>query len=131
VRVRAADPPGHVRTPHYTRGRCGTVESNAGAFGNPEELAYGRSGEPPVALYRVRFEQAALWPDYEGAARDTLVADIYEHWLEPAADATQRSGGGRQRTPKRGRGGRQAPSSGTGRAGRSEPRSRTGRTYAR
>jgi nitrile hydratase len=90
VCVRAADPPGHVRTPHYTRGRCGTVDSYAGDFANPEELAYGRSGEPAVPLYRVRFEQREVWADYRGEPRDTLVVDIYEHWLEPAPVAPRR-----------------------------------------
>jgi Nitrile hydratase beta subunit, C-terminal len=87
VRVRASSPPGHVRTPWYTRGCCGVIEAQAGAFANPEELAYGRSGLPPVPLYRVRFAQSALWPDYAGAACDTLVVDVYEHWLEPVAPA--------------------------------------------
>jgi nitrile hydratase len=84
VRVRAADPPGHVRTPHYTRGHFGVIESRAGSFANPEELAYGRGGEPLVPLYRVRFQQKQLWPDYAGAPHDTVVVDIYEHWLESA-----------------------------------------------
>jgi nitrile hydratase len=83
VRVRGADPPGHVRTPHYTRGHCGIIDSHAGDFANPEERAYGRSGEPAIPLYRVRFEQSALWPGYRGAPHDSLVVDIYEHWLEP------------------------------------------------
>jgi nitrile hydratase len=85
VRVRSIHPPGHVRTPHYLRGRAGLVEAVAGHYANPEELAYGRDGLPPRALYRVRFVQAELWPDYTGAAGDTLVADLYEHWLEPAS----------------------------------------------
>jgi nitrile hydratase subunit beta len=82
VRVRASWPPGHVRTPHYLRGRRGVVESVAGHFANPEELAYGRAGLPKRALYRVRFRQAELWPDYAGAGTDSAVADIYEHWLD-------------------------------------------------
>ena len=82
VRVRVAWPPGHVRTPHYLRGRRGVVESIAGRFANPEELAYGRDGLPERALYRVRFRQQELWPDYAGPAADTAVVDIYEHWLE-------------------------------------------------
>jgi nitrile hydratase len=82
VRVRVAFPPGHVRTPHYLRGRRGVVESIAGRFANPEELAYGRDGLPARALYRVRFRQTELWPDYAGAAADSAVVDIYEHWLE-------------------------------------------------
>ena len=86
VRVRAAFPPGHVRTPYYLRRKRGQILSIAGRFANPEELAYGRDGQPARALYRVRFEQAALWPDYQGQARDTVVADIFEHWLEPAEE---------------------------------------------
>jgi nitrile hydratase len=82
VRVRVAFPPGHVRTPRYLRGRRGMVESIAGRFANPEELAYGRDGLPARALYRVRFRQTELWPDYAGAAADSAVVDIYEHWLE-------------------------------------------------
>jgi len=91
VRVRAAEPPGHVRTPHYTRGHLGVIESRAGSFANPEELAYGRSGEPSVPLYRVRFEQKQLWPDYAGAPHDNIVVDIYEHWLEPAEAKSRRT----------------------------------------
>ena len=86
VQVRSAWPPGHVRTPHYLRGRSGVVDGVAGRFANPEELAYGRDGEPARALYRVRFEQAALWPDYDGEPQDTVIADILEHWLEPAQE---------------------------------------------
>ena len=85
VRVRKAEAPGHIRTPHYIRGHTGIVERFAGAFKNPEELAYGRSGEPKRGLYRVRFLQREVWPDYAGAAHDTLDIDLYEHWLEPAA----------------------------------------------
>ena len=82
VRVRAIYPPGHVRTPHYLRGRHGTIESVAGHYANPEELAYGRDGLPARALYRVRFRQSELWHDYVGLAADTAVVDLYEHWLE-------------------------------------------------
>lgn len=82
VRVRRAFPPGHVRTPYYLRGRQGVVEGLAGRFANPEELAYGRDGLPKRALYRVRFRQAELWPDYAGPAADSAIVDIYEHWLE-------------------------------------------------
>jgi nitrile hydratase len=84
VRVRAAYPPGHVRTPYYIRGKVGIVERLLGSFRNPEELAYGRSGEPARPLYRVRFPQAEVWPDYSGVSADTVDVEIYEHWLEPA-----------------------------------------------
>ena len=81
VRVRRAYPPGHVRTPHYVRGREGVVDEVAGDFRDPEELAYGRDGLPKKTLYRVRFRQIDLWPDYQGSADDSLVVDLYEHWL--------------------------------------------------
>lgn len=82
VRVKRGDPPGHIRTPFYIRGKAGTVERICGAFRNPEELAFGRSGEPAQVLYRVRFTQPDVWPDYSGPAGDTLDIEIFEHWLE-------------------------------------------------
>ena len=82
VRVRAAFPPGHIRTPYYTRGCVGTIESFAGLDPNPEHLAYGRHDQPAVPLYRVRFRQPALWAAYPGNPEDAVVVDIFEHWLE-------------------------------------------------
>ncbi len=84
VSVRAAFPPGHVRTPFFVRGKAGTVIDVAGAFANPEELAYGRDGRPEMPLYHVLFRQTDLWPNYGGPNKDTTVVAIYEHWLEPA-----------------------------------------------
>ncbi len=84
VRVRMAEPPGHLRTPYYARGKAGAIERVCGSFPNPEELAYGRDGLPARPLYRVRFRQMALWPDYAGSAEDTVDIEIFEHWLEPA-----------------------------------------------
>jgi nitrile hydratase len=84
VRVRVAYPPGHVRTPFYIRGKTGVIERVLGPFRNPEELAYGRSGEPAQPLYRVRFVQREVWPDYTGPTADTVDIEIYQHWLEPA-----------------------------------------------
>jgi nitrile hydratase len=83
VRVRRAYPIGHVRTPYYIRGIAGTIERVCGAFANPEELAYARSGEPARALYRVRFRQRDVWPGYAGRDDDVIEIEIYEHWLEP------------------------------------------------
>jgi nitrile hydratase len=84
VRVRLAHPPGHVRTPYYIRGRLGVIERICGVYANPEELAYGRSGEPAQPLYRVRFLQRDVWPDYIGGPADTLDIEIYQHWLDAA-----------------------------------------------
>jgi nitrile hydratase subunit beta len=86
VRVRSAFPPGHVRTPYYTRGHVGTIESVAGEDPNPEQLAYGRLDQLPVTLYRVRFSHPELWPTSVGNAQDATVVDIFEHWLEASDD---------------------------------------------
>lgn len=87
VRVRRADPPGHLRAPWYIRGEAGEIERLCGAFPNPEELAYNRPGLPRQPLYRVRFRQARLWPDYAGPPGDTIEIEIYQHWLEPEETA--------------------------------------------
>jgi len=84
VAVRRAYPPGHIRTPYYIRGHRGVVERVCGSFANPEELAFGRKGLPELPLYRVRFAQRQVWPDYAGPDGDTVDIEIYEHWLEPA-----------------------------------------------
>lgn len=83
VAVRFAHPPGHLRTPGYVLGRSGVIERFCGAYPNPEELAYGRSGLPAQPLYRVRFRQADLWGDYQGSPSDTVDVEIYQHWLQP------------------------------------------------
>ncbi len=84
VRVREAYPPGHVRTPFYVRGASGEVERICGAFANPERGAYGVREGTAVTLYRVRFRQRDLWPDYDGRPDDSVEVEIFEHWLEPA-----------------------------------------------
>ena len=53
-----------------------------GAFPNPEELAQQRDGLPAQPLYRVRFLQKHVWPDYRGPAGDVLELEIFQHWLE-------------------------------------------------
>ncbi|MFC0408837.1 SH3-like domain-containing protein [Roseomonas elaeocarpi] len=84
VRVRdrwpEAEGPAHVRTPHYLRGRQGRVESFLGRFADPGELAFGRPA-PRRALYHVSFAQPPLFEG--GAAGDSVVVEIFEHWLEP------------------------------------------------
>lgn len=75
--------PCHIRTPHYLRGRQGTVEAVLGAFPNPEDLAFARPA-PVRVLYHVLFDQPPIWQ--EGEAGDTVLVEIFEHWLEPATD---------------------------------------------
>ncbi|MEO8629495.1 MAG: SH3-like domain-containing protein, partial [Betaproteobacteria bacterium] len=61
-------------------------ERLCGAYPNPEELAYARSGQPAQPLYRVRFLQREVWPDYSGDSGDTVDLEIYQHWLSADAD---------------------------------------------
>jgi nitrile hydratase subunit beta len=84
VKVRRADVPGHIRTPWYVRGHTGIIERLCGAYPNPEELAYARPGLPAQPLYRVRFVQAQVWPDYVGSPADSIDIEIFQHWLESA-----------------------------------------------
>jgi hypothetical protein len=84
VRIKRSYPPGHRRTPNYIKGKTGVIERICGAFPNPEEIAYGFDGEPKKVLYRVRFMQNTVWPDYRGPAHDLLEMEVFEHWLEPA-----------------------------------------------
>jgi nitrile hydratase len=84
VRVRNTAPLGHIRTPFYIRGFTGTIERFCGSFPNPEELAQMRDGLPAQPLYRVRFLQREVWPDYRGSPADVVEIEIFQHWLEPA-----------------------------------------------
>ena len=84
MKVLKAFPPGHIRTPYYVRGHVGEIERICGAFPNPEELAQMRNGLPAQPLYRVRFRQKDVWPDYSGNPADVLEVEIFQHWLEKA-----------------------------------------------
>ncbi len=83
VRVKTWAPPGHIRTPGYLRGKTGEIERRLPAFPNPELLAY-RLPAPEVPLLRVRFTMAEIWGPETPHPDDTLDAEIYAHWLEPA-----------------------------------------------
>lgn len=84
VRVRMGSPPGHFRTPSYIQGKAGSIVAVHGEFRNPESLAYGGDGLPKKPLYLVCFAQTQVWDQYQDSPQDTLLMDIYEHWLEPA-----------------------------------------------
>ena len=84
VLVQTREASGHIRTPAYLMGKTGVVEKQKGHFRKPEDLAYGKGDGELAALYCVRFEQTRIWPNYEGSAQDSLIADIFEYWLEPA-----------------------------------------------
>ena len=84
VRVKTENRDGNPRTPEYIRGKTGVVERICGRFHNPEELAFGKYDGPEKVLYRVRFDQKHVWPDYRGNPADKVEIEIFEHWLEPA-----------------------------------------------
>jgi len=73
--------PCHIRTPHYLRGRTGTIERHLGRYANPEDLAFARPAAV-LNLYHVRFDQPAIWGT--GQPGDEIVVEIFETWLEAA-----------------------------------------------
>ena len=83
VRVRDDWPeqrgPAHIRTPHYLRGRQGTVVRHLGDFPNPEDLAFKRPAAR-LPLYHVAFPSDAIWP---GAGPTDLLVEVFEPWLQP------------------------------------------------
>lgn len=83
VRIQKREAEGHIRTPVYMMGKTGVVERQKGFYRKPEDLAYGKGDGEPAALYSIRLKQSDLWPNYEGQAQDTVLADIFEYWLEP------------------------------------------------
>ena len=75
----------HHRTPDYIKGKVGRVQALCGIFPDPESRAYGGSGRPERALYRVEFDMRHLWGEqYRGLASDSLLVDIFEQWLAPS-----------------------------------------------
>jgi nitrile hydratase len=88
VRVKSWTPKGlHVRTPWYLRGKTGVVERRLGAYANPEQLAYGLEGDR-TPLLRVRFTMREVWGEAAERPDDTIDAEIFAHWLEPAGETT-------------------------------------------
>ncbi|MBC6443647.1 MAG: nitrile hydratase subunit beta [Rhodobacteraceae bacterium] len=83
VRVKRMFPPGHIRTPGYLRGKTGVIERVVGPCENPEQRAYMVPPDMKQNL-RVRFTMAEIWGPGAENPNDTLDAEIYDHWLEPA-----------------------------------------------
>jgi nitrile hydratase subunit beta len=82
VRARNMHPFGHTRLPRYLRGRQGEVVRLHGAHVFPDSHAHGL-GEDPQWLYSVRFAAREVWGEERNAA-DTVHADLWEPYLEPA-----------------------------------------------
>lgn len=88
VIVKSGPPETHCRTPTYLRGARGRIVEQVGRYPNPSLLAFHKPGLPKIWLYRVCFDQTGLWNQYKGSQRDTVVADLYEHWLIPAEETS-------------------------------------------
>ena len=83
VRIAPRPHEGHHRTPAYLKGKAGTIERVHDRSLNPETHAYGKDGRPEQRLYLVGFALHDVWPGYGGPRDDRLLADVFEHWLEP------------------------------------------------
>lgn len=71
----------HLRVPAYIHGAVGVVDAYRGSFADPSFNAF-RGTAMPVPLFTVRFTHAALgW-----GGPDTVCAEVYQSWLEPADD---------------------------------------------
>lgn len=84
VRIDSRPEPRHHRVPAYAKGREGVVERVCRAHPQPEKVAKADPDGETVTVYRVRLNQADLWPAYAGPASDTLEIEIFEHWLDSA-----------------------------------------------
>jgi Nitrile hydratase, alpha chain/Nitrile hydratase beta subunit len=83
VRVKKLYPRvGHIRTPFYLRGKSGSIFRSLGLFLDPQDLADGRSGYPPLMLYQVKFEYAEVWTPGGERSCTSILADLFENWLE-------------------------------------------------
>jgi len=83
VLVRSDASVGHVRTPSYLKGKRGVILRDFGLWRNPEQLAYGKPGWPRKTNYWVQFAMDEVWGGSGAyASGDTVVAEIYEQWLE-------------------------------------------------
>jgi nitrile hydratase beta subunit len=82
VGTRNIHPSGHTRLPRYLRGHRGEIVASHGAHVFPDSSAQGK-GDDPQWLYTVRFASREIWGD-EGRAGDTICADLWEPYLEPA-----------------------------------------------
>ena len=51
---------------------------------DPNQVAF-REPVTRQPLYRVRFAQSDVWPEYASSSKDTLDIEIHQHWLDPAA----------------------------------------------
>jgi nitrile hydratase subunit beta len=85
VRARNLHPHGHTRLPRYARGKRGLVQADHGVFSFADSMARG-DGPEPQHVYTVMFAARELW-GADAPAADKLYLDLWEAYLEPAAEA--------------------------------------------
>jgi nitrile hydratase beta subunit len=88
VRARNLNPAGHTRLPRYVRGRTGTIQSGRGLFVFPDTNAH-HAGEARQHVYSVAFAARELF-GRAAHARDRVVIDLWEDYLESAMPASNR-----------------------------------------
>lgn len=82
VRTKNIHPVTHTRLPRYLRGHVGEIVHLHGAHVFPDTNAHGK-GEAPQPLYTVRFQARDIWGEARHP-RDTISADLWESYLDPA-----------------------------------------------
>ncbi len=82
VRTKNMHPTTHTRLPRYLRGHEGEIMRLHGTHVFPDTNAHGK-GEHPQALYTVRFSARDIWGEARHP-RDTVSADLWESYLDPA-----------------------------------------------
>jgi nitrile hydratase beta subunit len=83
VRALNRHPRGHTRAPRYVRGRTGTVVRDHGVFIFPDTHAVDGT-KKPQHVYAVRFSARELWGP-EASPHDSVMVDLWDDYLEPAA----------------------------------------------
>ena len=87
VLVKYGPPDTHCRTPYYLRGKAGIVLTCVGAYRNPAQLAFHKPGLPLRPLYRVYFTAIDVWCQDDDSPNNSIVADLFEHWLDGMEDS--------------------------------------------
>lgn len=82
IRTQKINPSGHTRLPQYLRGCVGVVAEDLGVFVFPDTHAHG-GDQKAQHVYSVRFSAKDVW-GREGGARDTLVVDMWDDYMDPA-----------------------------------------------
>ncbi len=82
VLVSSSEAAGHTRVPRYLRGKIGRIVSDEGVFQFADAVAVGQ-GPAPQHCYTLVFAAQDLWGE-QAQTGDTLCADLWESYLEPA-----------------------------------------------